>query len=31
MLPAKTTLSLEAIDTQIALEHPVHKVLTITP
>jgi hypothetical protein len=28
-LPAKTTLSLEAIDTQIALERPVRKVLTI--
>ena len=31
MAPAQTTLSLEAIDTQIALELPRRKVLTITP
>jgi hypothetical protein len=28
-LPAQTTLSLEATDTQIALERPGRKVLTI--
>jgi hypothetical protein len=31
MVPAQTTLSLEATETQIALELPGRKVLTITP